>query len=143
MPQLYQYSPDDVIVTAAGVDLSGYMDGTFLDVERNEAGFTTKTGSLGDVVRTKNLNRTAKMTLTLQDQAPSNDTLTGLAIADELTGDGTFSIQIKDTNGTMFIHSEEAWVEKIPKVQRGKESTGTQWVFTLAFAEILPGGNVL
>lgn len=143
LPQLSQYSPDDVIITYGGVDLSGYAEGTFLDLERTEASFTIKVGSLGDVVRTKVLSRVAKLTITLMDQVASNDVLTSMMVIDELTGDNTQSLQIKDTNGTMFVHSDESWVEKMPKISRGKESGNTQWVFTLAFAEVLPGGNVL
>lgn len=135
---LYQYSPDNVTVTIGGFDISGFQDGTFLDVEASADRFTYKVGSRGSVVRTKNLDETAKFTLTLQAQATSNDDLITLMLSDD-----TFTIQIKDSAGNMFVHDDEAWVMKIPKIERGKESGPCQWIFMMPFCEMRPGGNVV
>ncbi len=137
------YSPSEVTFSFNGTRIVGFMDGTFIDAEREEQGFTKHTGALGDVTRTRNLNRTGKVTLTLMAQSPSNDLLQAIATSDEQFGDGVGALMIKDLNSNMLCHASLAWIQKMPKVERAKESGSTVWVFECADLEINAGGGIV
>ncbi len=140
---LKNYSTDQVVTIWNGINITGYAADTFIEVEREEDGWTVYVGSLGDVCRTKNLNRTGKITITLMQTSPINDLLAARATLDESTGDEFGPIQIKDLNGTMLVYGAEAWIMKRPKIERGKESGTVQWVFMVAQLEQFEGGNVI
>lgn len=143
MAEFHTYSPDRVLVSFGGVLINGFANDTFIEVERDEDTFMKYTGSLADVARTRNLNRGAKVTLTLMATAAVNDELSLIALDDEnaVDIDTVFSFEIKDISGEMFCHAEISWIQKMPKVERGKESGTIQWVFDCADMEIFPAGN--
>ncbi len=137
------YDPSNVSFTFQGQTITGYQDGTFIDAEREESGFTKHVGSRGDVTRTRNLNRTGKVTLTLMAAAPSNDVLQSIADTDEQFGLGTGTLQIMDHNGTMEFHASIAWIMKQPKIDRAKETGATVWVFECADITLHNGGEIV
>lgn len=145
MSNFHTYSPDRVILTFAGMIINGFAPDTFIEVERDEDGFMKSVGSLGDVARSKNLNRGGKVTVTLMAVAPINTLIADFALVDELdpTTGVTGDLQLKDLGGDMVCHADNAWVLKFPKIERGKESGTVQWVFDCAEIEVYPGGNLI
>lgn len=141
MSTFTQYSPNDVIVTFSALNITGFADDTFVEIERDEDGFTTYTGSDGNVCRTRNLNRTGKITITTMMTAPINTALAALAAIDEEDATEVYPIQVKDRSGEMLCSGAEAWIMKQPKVERSKESGTVQWVFAVADLRIIAGGN--
>ncbi len=139
---LKNYSPDEVSMSFKGINITGIQDGTFIEAERNEDAFTTHVGSNGDVTRTKNLNKTGKVTLTLMAESTTNDLLMALHSQDEILGTAYGVLQITDHNGAMRCEAAEAWIMKVPKAERAKESGSCVWVFECARLEIIQGGNV-
>lgn len=141
-----RYDPSQVKCAFGGVVISGYQDGTFVEVERNEDQYTVQVGSLGDVTRTRNRNRTGKITITLMQHAPTNDLLESLLVLDE-TGDLLSSapkpLIIKDLSNGMLCLAPESWITKTPKIERGKESMGVQWVFECAHLQIIVSQDIL
>lgn len=137
------YSPAKVTFSFMGQDITGYQDGTFIDVERAEDSFTKHVGSRGDVTRTQNLNRSGKITLTLMAQSPANDLLQARLQLDEQFGTEFGPLYIKDLSGNMRCRATIAWIMKPPKVERAKESGPCVWVFECADLFINAGGNVL
>lgn len=138
-----RYSPDKVKISYGGIALSGYMEGTFVEVERNEDGYTIQAGSLGDITRTRNLNRSGKITVTLMQHAPINDLLQAYLFLDDIGDSAPRKIQIKDLTNGMRCHADEAWISKAPKIERGKESMGIQWVFECSNLEIVTALGVI
>lgn len=137
------YAPAEVIVTFKGINIVGFMDSTFVEVERDEDSFTKHVGATGDVTRTRNHNTGGKVTVTLVQAAASNDLLAAAAAADELLGFGYGPIQVKDLAGNMKCSATQAWVMKLPKVERAKESGSVVWVFDCAELKVFAGGNVV
>lgn len=133
-----QYSPDRVKVNVGGRIITGFADGTFIEIERNEDAFMTYVGALGDVTRARNMNKTGKITITIMQHAPSNDLLMSLLVADSIGDTLPFEITVKDLTNNMRCHAAEAWISKAPKIERGKEAAGIQWVFECANLEIVP-----
>lgn len=134
------YDPTQVIVTVNGSTLSGFVDGTFVAVERAVETFSKVVGAYGEVARVKSADRSGTMTLTLMQSSNSNLVLNALANQDEQSSTGVVPIQVKDlsTNGAVF--AAEGWIKGKPKVEWGKEMSNREWVFELASVAITPGG---
>lgn len=141
MGDFHTYSPDLVTISFAGLIITGFANDTFVEVERDEAMFTKYTGALGDVARSRSLNKGGKVTITLMAVAPINNDLTGIALLDEVDGDAYAPLMIKDNNGSMVCHADIAWISKMPKIDRAKESGTIQWEFDCAAIDIEPNGN--
>lgn len=141
-PQLFEYSADYVDIDYGGVILTGYAD-TFIEVEYAEADFKMHKGSLGDVARSRLLDRSGKITVTLMDVSQSNDQLMTFALIDRKQGRGFKPFKMRDRSSNTTIQAPQTWVEKIPKVGRGKESGNTVWVFEAAFIDVTIGGSLL
>ena len=137
-----QYSPDQVMFSFKGINVTGYAKGTFIDCEREEDSFKKQVGSLGDVTRTQSLNRSGKITLTLMTAAPSNDALMAVHAQDQQFRTGVGPLSIKDLSGNTRCRATEAWIMKSPKVERAEESGTTVWVFECADLSIIAGGAV-
>lgn len=136
-----QYSPSNVHFMFGPLIVDSFADDTFIEVERDEDGFTTYTGALGDVCRTRNLNRTGKITVTLMASAPINSRLAAMATIDEDDATEVYPIQMVDTSGTLVCDGPEGWIMKQPKIERGKDAGTVQWVFAVAKLTIIAAGN--
>ncbi len=135
------YSPSKIQVIIAGNVMSGFAEGTFVGAEREDDAFTKHVGADGEVGRTQSANKSGEVTLTLAQYSASNDVLSSLAIADELTASSIFPVIIKDSGGTTILFSGEGWVRKLPAVEFSDEITDREWVLDMAKMEFFVGGN--
>lgn len=127
------YDPSACILSWNGLIITGFMDGTFINAERNEDGFTLMTGATGESCRTRNLNRSGLVTVTLLQTSASDAALRAAAALDELTGVNTGALLVKDTlNLTTFLRAKDAWIKKVANMEFAKEATGREWVFECA-----------
>ncbi len=134
------YDPAQFLFSFAGVPLTAYAPDTFIKVERDEDSFSKQTGATGEVTRSKSNNRGGKVTLTLMSHSQDNDALSAIQAADELSGTGVAPLQGKELNGTTVVSAANAWIQKPPAVERGKESGTTEWTFDCAVIEVFNGG---
>jgi hypothetical protein len=134
------YDPKKIHFSFAGSILTGYAPDTFLEVERDEDAYTKQVGATGEVVRSRNNNRGGKITLTLMADSASNDILSAIAAADEVGNAGVAPVLGEDANGTTLFSGANAWIQKMPKVERGKEAGTVQWAFDVAELKIFAGG---
>lgn len=118
----------------------GFAKGTWLEASRNEDGFTFQPSSSGGGTRSRNNNTSGRVKLVLQAGTQMNDILMAIALADEQGGAGIGELFIKETNGTMKIKAENAWIMKIPDVKRAEESGEYEWVFECEDLQIYVGG---
>lgn len=135
------YDPKNVLVSIGGVPMSGFADGTFLEVSRDENAFTKVTGADGFTSRVKSNNRGGLMTLTLLETSPSNDVLSAYAALDEISGTGIVPVLIKDVSGTSLYFSATGWVQKLPDSTFGKDINNRAWTLDLADVDVFIGGN--
>lgn len=140
MPVL-TYDPGSVIVSIGGANMSGFADGTFVVVEREEDSFVKHVGADGEVSRSKSNNKSGSLTLTLASTSNSNAVLSGFATVDENTGDGIVPVLVKDASGTSVYFAGEAWVRKPANAEFGNEVGDREWVLDLASVEMLTAGN--
>lgn len=125
------YDPNKTTISVAGINITGFAAGTFVQCERNEDGFSLVVGADGNATRVRNQNRSGKITLTLQQGSPSNATLSALAVADELDGSGVGAFLAKDASATTtatLASAQNVWITKLAPFERGKEAGEVVWV---------------
>lgn len=135
------YDPKLVSVIVGGKIMSGFADGSFVVVERNEQAFTLKTGVDGEGTRSKSNNKSGKITITLMSSSKSNDDLSAFALADELNNTGAVPVMVKDNGGRSLHAAETAWVQKIPNDDKAKEANERVWIMETDSVNMFIGGN--
>lgn len=135
------YNPAEVNVIVGGLTISGFAEGTGIEVERDEDTFTKQTGSNGEVTRVMRNNRGGKMIFTLLQGSESNLVLSNFHNVDENTGTGVVPVIVKDNSGVSVHESTTAWVLKPAKA--GYNTAHEARVWTLDCAQLIGsiGGN--
>lgn len=135
------YDPKEVSVIIAGNIATGFADGTYMMVERNNPSWNLNIGSDGEGVRAKSNDKSGRFILTLQQGSPMNDILSGLQKADELNGAGVFPVVIKDNNGSSIHAAETAWVIQPASAEYAREVGSREWTIETDNLETFIGGN--
>lgn len=136
------YSPDRVKVTVGAHTLTGYADGTFVSVEQLTDGVTSQAGADGEVARAMSADKRCKITLTLQQTSRSNDMLTAMYEADQLSGgDMPVPLTVRDLRGTTIFAAGAAWIVKKATAEFCKEISEREWTLEADGAQYFVGGN--
>lgn len=125
------YDPEEVNVIVNGTILTGFADGTFVNVEQDEERYTPYVGAKGEVSRAKNANKMGKITITLSQDSPSNSYMSRLANSSE-----TYPVAVVDQNYGSTSGGNDSWVEKRSSLEFGKEITEREWVIVVPVLEI-------
>jgi hypothetical protein len=137
------YDPKKNIAVLAGITLNlGIAPDTFLEFEFDEDAFTKQVGAGGEVTRVVSRNKGASCKVTLMASSQVNDALSALYNSDRLLGNGIGEFMLKEVNGTTLIHAAEAWVKRLPNVDRAKDAGTVQWEIDIASAEGIVGGLI-
>ncbi len=137
------YDPKSIFLTFLGNHIDGYMDGTFLTVERDEDAFMLKVGADGEKARARNNNRAGKVVVTLMQSSPSNTVLSALAVLDEQVGTSIGPLSVTDSLGTTKASCGDAYIGKVAKIERGKEILGTEWTIICPELFSSPGSDLI
>jgi hypothetical protein len=121
------YDPKKVIITLGGVPISGYADGTFVQIDPNSETWTKKVGADGEVARSLTNDNTHTIQITLMQTSLSNAYLRTVMNADKLTGLGMLPLSFTDLNTMEEYFWPQAWVSTDPSTGRAKETTDMQW----------------
>lgn len=123
-----------VALTINNQIVSGFADGTGINVEFNEDQFSLSVGSDGEAIRSDMNNESGSMTITLQASSAFNAVLSGLSKAKTI-----FDAQVKDTNGDTLA-AGEFWVKTRPSVEFGREAADREWVLETGALKMDVGG---
>jgi len=137
------FDPGRISLTWNGVLIQGVGPSTFVKCVRNEDAFKQVVGAQGDVVDVRNRNRSGVVTFTILDASPSNDSLTQLALQDEINGLGVGALMIKDLNGTTLVKCANARIKKFPDVEFGADGGTNEWAIQCAELEFFVGGSAV
>ena len=142
MPTIFNYCPESVNCLIAGfIPVTGFVDGTFISVDKDEMPYASIRMPDGTVARKKNNCQTYTITITLHNGAETNNLLTKMWQLDELTDRGKFPLLIKDQSGSDLLFSTESWIEGIPSMTKSNAVDSRVWVIKSAYAVINIGGN--
>lgn len=144
---LASYSPESVIIVISNGEfqhtISGYTDGSFLNIERVIPHATLYTGADGTNVRVTRSVTNVDITLTLHQGSESNDVLSALLQKDEQSRnlDWLFAITISDTSGRTVVASPNAFIGTVPGLGFGTDQSDREWVLHAVGASVNIGGN--
>ena len=142
MPTLFSYIPESVNCLIGGIiPVEGFVDGTFISVDKDEMPYSSIRMPDGTIARKKNNSQTYTITITLHNGAETNNLLTKMWQIDELTDRGKFPLLIKDQSGSDLLFSTESWIEGIPSMTKSNAIDSRVWVIKSAYALINVGGN--
>ena len=108
------YDPRQLLIALGPHIPSGFPDGTFINIERHGDGVRKVVGADGSVARSVDPDKTATLTLTVRWDSDTAAWAQNQYDMDNLTGEGTFSVLVKDLRGGLVFSAEEAWVEQPP-----------------------------
>lgn len=138
---VFQYDPKNVSVIVGGKIMSGFSDGSWLKIVRNEDGWSLKVGVDGEGTRARNNNKSGRIELELMQSSGSNDDLSNFAALDESTGTGAVPVLIKDNNGTTLATALTAWVKKFADGDFSKEVSARKWIIETDTLNVFIGGE--
>jgi len=135
------YNAADVDIIVAGIPITGYGDGTFVVVARDNPMFTKGSGADGEGWRAKSNDFTGTITITLLQMSAGNDALSALANLDEASGDGIGPFLMKDGSGRSLYAAESVWVEKHPDGEFARDKSEREWLIGSDRIQMFAGGN--
>ena len=136
-----QYDPAQVILIVGGSPMSGYVDGTFIEVSFDEQQWNKVTGADGMTQRSKTNNFAGSITLTLLNSAASNDVLSALWNTDRNNNNGAVPVLVKDLSGRTLWQAEHGWIQQMPNQGFSKNAENREWVIDCDALSGLAGGN--
>lgn len=139
---LATYSPEDVTILLGGVvQISGFVDGTFISISKDSPMYTTKESADGTITRTYKKSMLYNVNLILANTSDSNQTLTYTSGLDTLTQMGKFPLIIKDQLGGTLLFSLTSWIENFPDSDFSTGIEGRSWEIKCSQAVFNLGGN--
>lgn len=139
---MLSYSPDKVDVIIAGIlTLSGYLEGSFISLQKEESSYKCKTSLDGNEERIFTKSNKYKLKISLMQSSSSNEQLSLLHTLDTKTHAVKLPIFIKDSSGNSIFFSEEAWIENYPSVVFSSGMEGREWSFECCNSTIYVAGN--
>lgn len=129
------------VATPTAIKMEAFMNGVFITCEFDEAQVTYKVGGSGELTAILNPNATAKLVATFVQGSPTNDALSTKVASSARNYFPSGPIQLRDLNGTTYVNSKDAFLEKFTKVEFGNDLTGRQWTWILPDAVLIAGGD--
>jgi hypothetical protein len=136
-----QYDPKNISVIVGGSIISGFSDGGFLKIIRNEPTWSLKVGVDGEGTRSRNNNRSGRFEIELMQSSGSNDVLSNFIQTDENSGTGAVPVLVKDNNGTTIATALTAWVQKWADGDYAKDVSVRKWVLETDQLIVFIGGE--
>ena len=141
MPGFASYDPKQVQVIVDGNPITGFADGTFVEVEFDEQQWNKVSGADGLVSRSKTNNFGGTITITLLATSNSNDILSAIWNRDRRNNNGVVPILVKDSQGRTVWSAAHAWVQQMANQAYSKDTEEREWVFDCAEHMGAAGGN--
>lgn len=129
MPGLMgSYDPASCNLQIDGALISGYGDGTFITVAKEDSElWAVHQGAHGEVSRTKKNKPYGTITLSLKQTSPSHTLLNALKFSG-----ATFLASFKDASTGRFGIASQAWIMNDPDDESAEEESMVEWIIGCA-----------
>lgn len=129
---LKHWDPDQVDIIIGGAPMSGFADGSMIEMEEDGPRWVIVKGVDGTITRTKVLSKVMTWTLHLANTSRSNDVLSALHFVDMATsgGAGVVAGAVRDRNGSTLYTCPTQWIEGLPKDEMSDKATDRPWKVT-------------
>jgi len=124
------------------IELTGYADDTFVEIEPEGDSFERVTGADGTVAWVNKQMWCYDITFTLLQTSNSNAELTLLHNADKLSNNGLFAIKVQDTRGNSLFQAASGRITREPTVSWSRDIETREWQIKSEGALNAIGGTV-
>jgi len=121
------YSPLNVHMIYGGAQISGFAEGSYINVEFNEERAVLLVGADGESTRSIVANKSARITVRLLPTSTSNAVFQAALTADEL-GAGALPLVLTNSDTGQIYTAEGAWVVQPPGYDFQVEAQAVEWV---------------
>jgi len=135
------YDFKQVSLIYGGRQITGFAEGTAIDVERDTDAFSLTVGADGEAMRSKSNNKSGTVTFRLLQASESNRILSELALADENGTGGPLPLLIKDGSGSDLHADDQAYIQKLAQASYGNEANEREWIIRCPSLQMFLGGN--
>lgn len=141
------YSPEEIQVVISVADrvhvVSGFADGTFINISRITPASELYVGADLSAGRTKRRNKASTIDITLAQYSASNDVFQRIQSLDEAdpTDSYVFALTIKDNSGRTVASSNQAFVATTPDVSFDTTMGTRNWQISAVSLTPHYGGN--
>jgi hypothetical protein len=118
----------DTVGIVGGIILTGYMDGTPIEAEKNEDTYTQHVGADGKVTYNESNNETGTFTITLKQDSSVLPALEDLRKSKE-----AFNVSFTDTKRNKRVSGEDCRFQKNAPFSRGAEIEGVEYTILAAY----------
>lgn len=131
MATLKTYSPERVVTSWGGVQLTGFAEGTAITMRRNTDNTAQGVGMQGDVGITKTANRTGQVEMIFMQTAEANRILSAIQAAQDLEDSDVIraNIVVTDDSGGMLCVAQNCHIMTPPEVSLGDDQSPKTWVW--------------
>lgn len=142
MTTLFNYIPSEVNVLLAGImPIEGFVDGTFVSIDKDVMPYRSRTTADGRTVRLYNSSQIYTVTITVHNGSSANTFLTKLWQLDEITQRAKFPLMVKDGSGSDLFFSATSWIEGLPTLSKSNSVDTRTWRIKCSSAVINYGSN--
>lgn len=109
--------------------ITGFGEGTSIEVSPEGPGFTDKVGIDGEATSSRSHDRRATLSITLMASSESNDVLSAIYAGDRagVNGEGVLSVSIVNREGTDEYSASQARIMQEPDLALGAEVGENVW----------------
>lgn len=118
----------DTVAIVGGIVLTGFMDGTPIEAEKNEDTFTHHVGADGTVTYNQSADETGTFTFTLKQDSSVVPMLDAL-----LKSKRPFDVSLSDMKRNKRVSGEDCRFSKNPNFTRGGEVEGVEYTILAAY----------
>jgi hypothetical protein len=140
---MYTIDLDQQFIIHGGIRVQGFADGDAATLAFSGPAWLTKVGADGRVTRSKNLDRTAILTVRLTKGSEVNSVFSALHNKDynSTNGAGVAGTMIKDGQGTTLIEGEESFILGPPDETIAAQPGPREWKIFISKLSGIWGGN--
>lgn len=117
----------DTVAIVGGIILTGFMDGTPIQSEKNEDTFTQHVGADGSVTYNQSADETGTFTFTLKQDSSVIPMLDALLKSKE-----SFNVSLNDSKRGKRVNGYDCHFSKNPDFSRGAEIEGVEYTILAA-----------
>jgi len=123
------YRPNDVRIVVGATPITGFASGTFITARRNKPTWKTIKDCDGPGIRIRTNDYSATISLKLRQGSPSNDFLSSLILADEISGELAVPMTVQHIPGRSIYVSSFTSIEGPPPMAFGTDENDVPWTF--------------
>lgn len=117
----------DTVAIVGGIILTGFMDGTPIEAEKNEDTFNQHVGADGSVTYNESADETGTFTFTIKQDSSVVPMLDALLKSKE-----SFNVSLNDTKRKKRVNGLDCRFSKNPNFSRGAEVEGIEYTILAA-----------